>query len=53
MILSVQASGTARAADPFSSVILNNRQPSGMCLSANISIFLIAALEVGNLFCDK
>ena len=53
MILSVQVSGTARTAVSFSWVILNNREPSRMYLSANVSTFLIAALEVGNLFWDK
>ena len=53
MILSAQVSGTARTAVSFSGVILNNRESSRMYLSANVSTFLIAALEVGNLFCDK
>ena len=45
MILSVHVS--------FSVVILNNKESNRMYLSANISTFLIAALEVGNLFYDK
>ena len=53
MISSVQLSGTARTADSLSGVILNNRESNRIYLSANISTFLIAALEVGNLFCDK
>ena len=53
MILSVHVSGTARTAVSFSVVILNNMESSGMYLSANVSTFLIAALEVGNLFYDK
>ena len=51
--LSAQVSRTARTAVSFSGVILNNRESSRMNLSANISTFLIAALEVSNLFCDK
>ena len=51
MILSVQVSGTARNAVSFSGVILNNRKSNRMYPSANISTFLIAVLEVGNLFC--
>ena len=50
MILSAHVSGTARIADSFSGAILNNRESNRMYLSANISTFLIAALEVGNLF---
>ena len=53
MILLGHFSGTARTAVSFSGVILNNRESNRMYLSANISTFLIAALEVGNLFCDK
>ena len=53
MILSAQVSGTARTAISFSGVILNNRESNRLYLSANVSTFLIAALEVGNLFCDK
>ena len=53
MILSVHVSGTARTAVSFSGVILNNSESNRIYLSANISTFLIAALEVGNLFCDK
>ena len=53
MILSTHVSGTARTADPFSGVILNNMESNIMYLSANVSTFLIAALEVSNLFCDK
>ena len=53
MILSALISETARTAVSFSEVLLNNRESNKMCLSANISTFLIAALEVGNLFCEK
>ena len=53
MILSEHISGTARTAVSFSGVILNNSESNRMYLSANISTFLIAALEVSNLFCDK
>ena len=53
MILSVQVSTTARTADSFSAVNLNSRKSSRMYLSHSVSSFLIAALEVGNLFCDK
>ena len=52
IILSVHVSGTARTAVSFSGVILNNRESNRMYLSANVSTFLIAALEVGNLFSD-
>ena len=37
----------------FSGMILNNRESSRMYFSASASIFLIATLEGGNLFCDK
>ena len=53
MILSVHVSRTARTAVSFSGVILNNREANRMYLSANDSTFLIAVLEVDNLFCDK
>ena len=53
IILSVHISGTARTAVSFSGVILNNSESNRMYLSAHISTFLIAVLEVGNLFCDK
>ena len=53
MILSMHISGTARAAVSFSGVILNYSESNRVYLSANVSTFLIAALEVGNLFCDK
>ena len=53
MILSAQVPGNARTVVSFSGVILNNRESNRMYLSANISTFLIAALEVDNLFCDK
>ena len=53
MILSVQVSGIARTAVFFSRVILNNRECSRMYLSADVSTYLITALEVSNLFCDK
>ena len=46
-------SGTAQTAVFFSGVIFSNRESNKMYLSANVSTFLIAALEVGNLFCDK
>ena len=53
VILSVHISETARTAVSFPGVILNNSESNRMYLSANISTFLIAAVEVGNLFCDK
>ena len=53
MILSAQVSGTARTAVSFFGVILNNRESNRIYLSANVSTFLIADLEVGNLLCDK
>ena len=39
---------TTRTADSFSDVIWNNRKSNRIYLSANVSTFLIAALEVGN-----
>ena len=45
-------SGTARTAVSFCGVILNNKESNRIYLSANFSTFLIAILEVGNLFCD-
>ena len=53
IILSAHVSGTARTAVSFSGKILNNSESNRMYLSANVSIFLIAALEVGNFFCAK
>ena len=53
IILSVHVSGTAKTAVYFSGVFLNNSESNKMYLSANVSTFLIAGLEVGNLFCDK
>ena len=53
MILSVHVSGTARTTVSFSGVILNKWESNRMYLAANVSTFLIAVLEVGNLFCDK
>ena len=50
MILAVHVSGADRTADSFSCVLLNNREFNRIYLSAKISTFLIAALEVGNLF---
>ena len=44
IILSVHVSGTARTTVSFSGEILTNSE------SANVSTFLIAALEVGNYF---
>ena len=53
IILSVHVFGTARTAVFFSGVFLNNSESNRMYHSAHISTFLIAALEVVNLFCDK
>ena len=53
IILSVHVSRTARTAVSFSGVLLNNSESNRMYLSANDSTFLIATLEVVNLFCDK
>ena len=53
MILSAQVSQTARTAVSFSGMILNNSESNRIYLSVNISTFLIAVLEVGNLFYDK
>ena len=53
IILSVHTSGTTSTAVSFSAVILNNSESNKMYGSANVSTFLIAALEVGSLFYDK
>ena len=53
IILLACVSGTARTAVSFSGLILNKSASSRMYLSANISTFLIAALEVGYLFCAR
>ena len=53
MILLVHISGTTRTTVSFSGVILNNSESTRMYISANISTYLIAALEVGGLLCDK
>ena len=42
-----------KTAVSFLGVILNKSESNRMYHSANISTFLIAALEVGNLFCTK
>ena len=47
MVLSAHVSGTARIADSFFGAILNNRESNRIYLSANISTFLNATLEVG------
>ena len=44
----MQVSRTARSADSFSIVILNNRESSRMYLSASGTTFLIVVLEVDN-----
>ena len=55
IILSVQISGIANIAVSFSGVgvILNNSEPNKMYHSARVNTFLIAALELGNLFCAR
>ena len=55
IILSAQISGTANTAVAFSGeeVIVNNSESSEMYHSANISTFLIVALELGYLFCTR
>ena len=53
IILSTHISGTVRTAVSFSGTILNKSESNRIYHSANISTFLIAALEVGNLFCAK
>ena len=53
IILSAHISGIARTAASFSGVIINNRKSNRMYGSASVSVFLIAPLEEGNLFCDK
>ena len=53
IILSEHISETARTVVSFSGVILNNSESNRMYLSANVSTFLIAILEDGNLFCAK
>ena len=44
---------TCRTAVSFSGVIVNKSESNRMYCSVNVSTFLIAALEVGNLFCAK
>ena len=46
-------SGTASTAVSLSSEILNNNESNIAHLSESVSIFLIAGLEDGSLFCDK
>ena len=46
----MHTSGIASTAVYFSGVILNNSESSKMHCSANVSTFLIAALEMGTLF---
>ena len=46
-------SGTAKTAVSLSEEILNNSESSRTYFSASASIYLIASLEDGNLFCDK
>ena len=53
IILSAHTSGTASTAVSLSGVILNISESNKMYHSANVSNFLIAALELGNLFCAK
>ena len=53
IILSAHVSGTACTAVSFSGAILNCSESNRMYHSVNISTFLIAALDVGNLFCAK
>ena len=53
IILTAHTSGTARTAVSFSGIILNNGESNKLYHSANASTFLIAALELGNLFCAK
>ena len=52
IILSAQFSGTANTAVSFSGigVILNKNESNNIYCSANVSTFLIAALQLGNLF---
>ena len=45
IILSAQFSGTAKTTNSLSGVILNNSESNSIYLSANVSTFLIAALE--------
>ena len=52
IIVSAHGSGTAGTAVSFSGVILNNSESNRMCISVNLSTFLIATLEVGN-FCTQ
>ena len=49
----MHVSGTANTAFYFSDDILNNNESNITYLSANASVFLIAGLEDGSLFCDK
>ena len=53
IILSAHISGTDGTAVFFSGVILNNKESNRIYNSANVSTFLIVALEVGSLFYAK
>ena len=55
IILSAHISGIANTAVSFSGigVILNNSDSNRMYHSSRVSTFLIAALELGNLFCAR
>ena len=50
IILLAHISGTASTATSFSGIILNNSESNRMYHSSNVFTFLVAALEVGNLF---
>ena len=55
IILSMHVSGMANTMVSLSGVvdILNSKESNNIYFSASISIFLIAALELGNLFWAK
>ena len=55
IILLAQFPRTANTVVSFSGVgvMLNNNEPNNMDYSTNVSTFLIAALELGNLFCAR
>ena len=53
IILSAHVSGTAKTVVSFSHDILNNNESNITYLFASVSIFLIASLEEGSLYCDK
>ena len=49
----MHTSGTASTGVSFSGVTMKNNESNTMYHSANVSTLLIAALELGNLFCTN